>query len=247
MGSMLEQYWARHKEGGGESLATFVVVYIAVTFVVFVSVSGQGRPYPADASGLRCSRLFLAPQILSALLYGVDAAPLLQRFNKQHWHSADASVLLIAFACTKLLIPVKLPLAAAITLFLQRRKCRRRQGPSTSAAAEHGALLSDEYGDHDFDELGDDDDDGGDDLEASQTPAPATLAPAQSAAAALRPPPSAPPAGESAAPAPAKPGAGDDDADDFEDIVMAEYPGYPLVAPAPGENPRPQPPSLTEL
>lgn len=76
--------------------------------------------------------------IYSALLWGLDATPLLERFGMSSV-AADGTVFLVALACTKLLVPIKVPLAVFIVVQISRRRERRK-----SDETELSSLLEDE-------------------------------------------------------------------------------------------------------
>lgn len=76
--------------------------------------------------------------IYSALLWGLDATPLLERFGMSSV-AADGTVFLVALACTKLLVPIKVPLAVFIVVQISRQRERRK-----SDETELSSLLEDE-------------------------------------------------------------------------------------------------------
>ena len=92
--------------------------------------------------------------IYSALLWGLDVTPLLKRFGMSSV-AADGTIAMIAFALTKLLVPVKVPLAVYIVVQISKRRATHRKDET-----ELSSLLDEE--EH-FSDCGeDDDDDGGD-------------------------------------------------------------------------------------
>ena len=77
--------------------------------------------------------------IYAALLWGMDASPVLERFGLSEV-AADGTIMLVALACTKLLVPVKVPLAVFIVVQISRRRDARRRA---SDGTELRSLLDD--------------------------------------------------------------------------------------------------------
>mmetsp|Transcript_6072 Transcript_6072/g.19429 ORF Transcript_6072/g.19429 Transcript_6072/m.19429 type:complete len:203 (-) Transcript_6072:23-631(-) len=106
-------YWRTFKQHNGDvHLVSFAVVYSIISLTTFLVV-------------------------LTALAWGADAAPFLREFSERHAGAGHASVIILAIACTKLLIPLKLPLAGAITVCIsKRRKAREALAAANAAPAE---------------------------------------------------------------------------------------------------------------
>mmetsp|Transcript_6756 Transcript_6756/g.23706 ORF Transcript_6756/g.23706 Transcript_6756/m.23706 type:complete len:157 (-) Transcript_6756:27-497(-) len=121
-------YWRTFKQHNGDvHLVSFAVVYSIISLTTFLVV-------------------------LTALAWGADAAPFLREFSERHAGAGHASVIILAIACTKLLIPLKLPLAGAITVCISKRRKAREAlaaanaAPAESNATEMNALLDTETG-----------------------------------------------------------------------------------------------------
>jgi hypothetical protein len=117
-----------------------------------------------------CISLGVFCLVYAALVFGVDAGPVLRYFGFSRGASEGTTVVL-AIALTKLLVPVKLPLAAYIVVHISRQRERRRRRDD----AELRGLL--DYDDEDtrnrlFEELGEDE------LEKEEARAAAAEAPA---------------------------------------------------------------------
>ena len=88
--------------------------------------------------------------IYSALLWGLDVTPLLKRFGMSSVE-ADGTIFLVAVAVTKLLVPLKVPLAVYVVVQISKRR-RQHEKDET----ELSSLLDEEER---FSEDGDGDDD----------------------------------------------------------------------------------------
>ena len=87
--------------------------------------------------------------IYSALLWGLDVTPLLKRFGMSSVE-ADGTIFLVAVAVTKLLVPLKVPLAVYVVVQISKRR-RQHEKDET----ELSSLLDEEER---FSEDGDGDD-----------------------------------------------------------------------------------------
>ena len=88
--------------------------------------------------------------VYSALLWGLDVSPLLARFGMSSVE-ADGTIFLVAVAVTKLLVPLKVPLAVYVVVQISKRR-RQHEKDET----ELSSLLDEEER---FSEDGDGDDD----------------------------------------------------------------------------------------
>ena len=112
-----DQTGKKHQSGGMGSFVTkygwpFVVVYAMLSLMIFVL-------------------------IYAALVQGFDVGPFLSRVGIESSGAQTTSLVLVAIACTKLLVPVKLPVAGAITYVFTRRR------PLPQPEQEATCLLSD--------------------------------------------------------------------------------------------------------
>mmetsp|Transcript_547 Transcript_547/g.2139 ORF Transcript_547/g.2139 Transcript_547/m.2139 type:complete len:192 (+) Transcript_547:632-1207(+) len=85
----------------------FILVYVMISTVVFII-------------------------IYAALLWGADVGPVLARIGLASPAAQTTSRVILAIACTKLLVPVKLPLAVAVTAVLTNWRRRRRGNAKSS-------------------------------------------------------------------------------------------------------------------
>ena len=125
-------------------------------------MSKYGWPFMAVYASLSLL-IFIA--IYSLLLYGVDMTPLLSRVGIASPAAKTTSLVVLAVAFTKLLVPVKLPVAGGITYVLFRR--RREKVVEVKSTGETDSLLEDNDDDLEYgkdpgppDDDDDDEDDG---------------------------------------------------------------------------------------
>ncbi|KAJ8602303.1 hypothetical protein CTAYLR_007868 [Chrysophaeum taylorii] len=100
---------------------TFLIIYAMISALVFVAICASRSTVFAD----------VAPAD-AAILWGANVKPLLHSVGFKSKSAQQTSVVLLAIACTKLLVPIKLPVAGAITVFVsQRRGPHRRASPDS--------------------------------------------------------------------------------------------------------------------
>ena len=101
-----------------------------------------------------CISLGVCCAIYAALVFGADAGPILRYFGFSE-AASEGTTFILAIALTKLLVPIKLPIAAYIVVHIsrERERRRRRDDPELSGLLDDDDELTRERL---FEELGED-------------------------------------------------------------------------------------------
>ena len=101
-----------------------------------------------------CISLSVFCAIYAALVFGADAGPVLRYFGFSE-AASEGTTFILAIALTKLLVPIKLPIAAYIVVHIsrERERRRRRDDPELSGLLDDDDELTRERL---FEELGED-------------------------------------------------------------------------------------------